>query len=143
MAAGRCRARPMRCAKSITIRASQEGQHEAPPYWTCICGSRDSWGRSGGSTGLSLRINYAPEQSGTGDQDNFYVFGSFSHPLTNNLSLNGLVGYEDGAFGNEKINYSLGLSTTAAGLGISVSYVGFDADGADDDTVVATVGKSF
>lgn len=93
---------------------------------------------------------YAPDQDNLGD-DNGYVYYAASVPLgESGLSAFGEVGYETGAFGDldgdgdDKINWSLGLGWTAAGLDFSAAYVDTseDTDGSDA-TAILTIAKAF
>lgn len=100
-----------------------------------------------GVIGLTAGVAYAPEQDNLGDDDNLYVYGDAELPLGDSpVSLALHVGLEDGAFGDEKVDYSIGLAGSAAGLDLSVAYI--DVENADgfgeisDPTIVFTVGKS-
>ena len=84
-------------------------------------------GKTGTTVGpvtLGGILAYAPSQDGTGNQDNVYVGGTaaFAIPSTP-LTLNSSVGLEDGAFGNNKIDWSLGVSASVAGFTLGASYV--------------------
>ena len=84
-------------------------------------------GKTGTTVGpvtLGGILAYAPSQDGTGNQDNVYVGGTaaFAIPSTP-LTLNSSVGLEDGAFGDNKIDWSLGVSASVAGFTLGASYV--------------------
>ena len=96
-----------------------------------------------GTGSLTVGLAYAPEQDGTGETDNTYVYGSYSVPLSDALTFDALIGYEDGAFAAEKVDWSLGIGTSLGALDVSLAYVGYDSDAGDDNTVVISVGKTF
>ncbi len=70
-------------------------------------------------------VAYAPSQDGTGNQDNLYIGANASVALPNSpVSVTGSIGHEDGAFGDNKLDWSLGLTATATDyLSVSASYV--------------------
>lgn len=118
-----------------------------------------------GIFGATLGVNFSPDYfAETGDF--FYFYGGYSLPLAENLSLDAHVGWnlfdsneEFAAFigpaagenpGDDYIDYSIGLSTSAIGLDFAASYVGTDLDEEEcfagtklcDDTIVLSVSKS-
>lgn len=93
-------------------------------------------------------LAYVPEQDNTGDEDNIYIYVDSGVPIGDSGASFGVhVGYEDGAFGDEKIDYAVSIGTSAAGLDFSFAWVGTEFEGTGDDTtddaLVVTVGKSF
>jgi uncharacterized protein (TIGR02001 family) len=73
---------------------------------------------------LGGTIAYAPSQGGTGHQDNVYAGANASLGIpTTPLKLNASLGYEDGAFGNKKMDWSLGVTADVAGFTLGASYV--------------------
>lgn len=100
-----------------------------------------SVGFSLGDIGLTVGANYAPDQDNIGDQDNIYVFTSASYSIPETpFSLNGTIGYEDGAFGDNKVDWLIGGSYSYQQFSLGVSYVDTnDFDGA----VVVSLGASF
>ena len=96
----------------------------------------------------ALGVAFAPEQDNLGEEDNLYIYADGGMPLgESGFSLGAHIGLEDGAFGDEKVDYSLSLDTSAAGVDLSLAYIGVEnADGfgdISDDSLVVTVGKSF
>ena len=102
---------------------------------------------------LGFGIVYSPDYFGS-DDDGFVFNVDYSVGLANNLSLDLHSGYIDStadALGiddttDEYIEYSVGLSTSAAGLDLSLTYHDTDIDtsaGVGEDRLVFSVGKSF
>lgn len=96
-------------------------------------------GKTGTTVGpvtLGGILAYAPSQDGTGNQDNIYVGGTASLGIPNTpLTLNSSLGLEDGAFGNNKLDWSLGVSASVAGFTLGASYV-------DTNRFVGGLGKA-
>lgn len=78
-----------------------------------------------GAGEVSLGIAYAPSQGALGNTDNAYVYLSGDMPLGDSaFSLHGTVGLEDGAFGNSKVDWLLGVSAElGSGVSMSLDYV--------------------
>ena len=75
-----------------------------------------------GSVGLT--VAYAPSQSNIGNQDNVYVALDGSVPIGGTpLTLTGSFGFEDGAFGDNKKDWSLGVTADVAGFTLGAAYV--------------------
>ncbi len=73
---------------------------------------------------VGLTIAYAPSQANIGSVDNTYVAIDGSMPLGDTpLSLTGSFGFEDGAFGDKKKDWSLGVSAELGKLTLGVAYV--------------------
>lgn len=99
-----------------------------------------------GEVGLTLA--YAPSQANIGSTDNFYVALDGSFPLGDSpLSIDGSFGFEDGAFGDNKKDWSLGLSATFGRFTAGVSYVdtahASNFGSIADAGVVAKIGFTF
>lgn len=96
-------------------------------------------GKTGTTVGpvtLGGVLAYAPSQDGTGNQDNMYVGGTASLGIPNTpLTLNSSLGLEDGAFGDNKLDWSLGVSASVAGFTLGASYV-------DTNRFVGGLGKA-
>lgn len=71
----------------------------------------------------TLGTAYAFDQQNIGGQDNIYFYGNASYPLTNAIAASASLGFEDGAFGNEKWDWSLGLSYSYKNYSLSISYI--------------------
>ena len=91
--------------------------------------------KSFGPVGLTLGINYSPDQANL-IRDNFYIYGlgTFGIPGTP-LTLKASVGYEDGsgplgagAFGTSKVDYMVGVDLKYKALTFGVQYIGNDID---------------
>lgn len=104
-------------------------------------------GRTLGKAEVGAAISYAPAQQGTGHLDNLYVGVDGTAPLiADNLALTGSLGIEDGAFGDRKLDWSLGLSAETAGLLFGLMYVDTHRSFGDPlgkPTIVASVGATF
>ncbi len=69
-------------------------------------------------------LAYAPSQDGTGNTDNVYVGGNAAFAIPNTpLTFNSSLGLEDGAFGDNKLDWSLGVTASVAGFTLGASYV--------------------
>ncbi|MFD1766575.1 TorF family putative porin [Sphingorhabdus buctiana] len=93
-------------------------------------------GTTVGPVTLGGMVAYAPSQDGTGNTDNFYLGTNASIGIPNTpLSLSGSIGYEDGAFGDDKIDWSLGVTAEVKGFTLGASYV-------DTNRFVGGLGKA-
>jgi uncharacterized protein (TIGR02001 family) len=95
---------------------------------------------------LGGTIAYAPSQDGTGNQDNVYAGGNASLGIpTTPLKLNASLGFEDGAFGDKKMDWSLGVTADVAGFTLGASYVDTNrfAGGLGDAGAVFSVSYGF
>jgi uncharacterized protein (TIGR02001 family) len=118
-----------------------------------------------GFYGATVGVNYSPDYFA--ETDSFvYVYGDYSYPLVENLSLDLHVGWnvfkDDESFaafigpdvgedpGDDYIDYSIGLSTSAVGLDFALNYIGTDLDDEEcfagtklcEGSIVASVSKS-
>ncbi|NIP13427.1 MAG: hypothetical protein GWM88_01255 [Pseudomonadales bacterium] len=115
-----------------------------------------SIGAFGGTFGVAFSPDYFAE---TGDF--WYLYGDYSFGVAENFSIDLHVGFnlfeDDEAFadfgldgGDNYIDYSVGVSTSALGLDFGLSFVGTDLKKSEcfggtklcDDTVVLSVSKS-
>jgi uncharacterized protein (TIGR02001 family) len=75
-----------------------------------------------GEVGLTLA--YAPSQANIGSTDNFYVAIDGSYPIGDSpFTIEGSFGFEDGAFGTNKKDWSLGVAASFGPLNLGVAYV--------------------
>ncbi len=66
-------------------------------------------GKDFGFAKIGFNLAYAPKQASIGNRDNFYVGTNAAVPLANSpITLVGSFGLEDGAFGNGKLDWSVG-----------------------------------
>lgn len=104
-------------------------------------------GREIGPAELGATLSYAPGQQGTGNLDNLYVGLDGNLPLFGEtVALAGTIGVEDGAFGDRKLDWSLGVTGEKAGLTIGLMYVDSSrtlSDPLGKPTLVASVGATF
>jgi uncharacterized protein (TIGR02001 family) len=83
-------------------------------------------GTTVGPVTLGGQLSYVPSQDNTGNDDNIYLGGNATLALPNSpISIVGSIGVEDGAFtaGDEKVDWSLGLTANVAGFTLGASYV--------------------
>ena len=103
--------------------------------------------RAVGPAEVGATMSYAPVQANIGNVDNLYLgldasIGLGASPLT----LSGNIGVEDGAFGDQKLDWSLGLSGDAVGLTFGVAYVDASRTSGDPQgsaTLVGSISKTF
>ena len=84
-----------------------------------------------GEATLTGGAAYIWDQDNTFGGDNSYVFTDLSTPLADSgVTLDAHLGYTDGAFafGDDQLDWSLGVSYDLAGLTLSAAYVATDAD---------------
>lgn len=99
---------------------------------------------------LGLSLVYSPDYFGS-DASALVLNADYSIGLGENLSLDLHAGYsdvdEEDFFGDTDsyLDYSVGLSTSAKGLDLSLTFFGTDIDDVDaaDSRLVFSVGKSF
>lgn len=99
--------------------------------------------RSVGDWTLTLGGAYVPKQDNTGG-DNTYVFAGadWALPTARPVTLSLRVGREDGAFADDKTDWSLGASTELGPVELGLGWV--DADAADvDGGLVASIKAVF
>lgn len=89
-----------------------------------------------GPFGWEARVHYVPAQSNTGRRDNVYLAGALSLPLGTldlaggvPVTLDGGLGYEDGAFADGKWDWRFGLAAEVAGLTLGIHYVDTNVPG--------------
>lgn len=105
------------------------------------------YGSLGGTVGLfdlGVGVAYAPEQDNIGNEDNTYFYATADAPLGDTpFTFNSSIGLEDGAFGDDKVDWLIGVSTSFYGLDVGLAYIDTseDFDGADA-TGVLTISKS-
>ena len=86
-------------------------------------------GKTGTTVGpatVGLQLSYVPSQDNTGNNDNIYFATNATVAIPNSpISIVGSMGIEDGAFtaGNEKVDWSLGVTAAVAGFTLGASYV--------------------
>jgi uncharacterized protein (TIGR02001 family) len=94
---------------------------------------------------VGLTLGYSPKQDNIGDQDNVYVALNGSVPIKGTpFSLTGSVGYEDGAFGDKKKDWLLGVTADVAGFTLGASYIDTKRGGPlGDATAVFSISRDF
>lgn len=77
-----------------------------------------------GPASVGAMVAYVPSQDNTGNTDNIYLGTNLAVGVpTTPFTVTASIGYEDGAFGSDKVDWSLGVSASKAGFTGSVSYV--------------------
>lgn len=78
-----------------------------------------------GNASITLGAAYAPKQDNIGGGDNTYVYVSGELPIKNtDFTLHGTFGYEDGAFGDKKKDWLVGVSyDMGGGMSAALDYV--------------------
>ena len=83
-------------------------------------------GSTFGPATVGVQLSYVPSQDNTGNQDNIYYGTNATIALPDlPISIVGSMGIEDGAFsvGDEKVDWSLGLTAAVSGFTVGASYV--------------------
>lgn len=100
-----------------------------------------------GASELGVTASYAPPQSTIGDLDNFYAGLDGRVPLADGLAtLTGNFGIEDGAFGDRKLDWSIGATRDVGPVTFGLAYVDTDrtfGDRLGKSTLVASVAAAF
>ncbi|WP_286830926.1 MULTISPECIES: TorF family putative porin [Kordiimonas] len=92
----------------------------------------------------TLGAAYVWDQDNVGGTDNIYLYLDGSMPLGETpLSLAGHLAYEDGAFGDDKWDWSLGVAYAFEQFEFSVSYVDTNVSGIGKGAIVAGLSASF
>lgn len=99
--------------------------------------------RAAGAWTWTLGGAYAPAQENLGDQDNAYVFGAVDFaPEAWPLALDASLGWEDGAFADRKLDWSVGVTRALGPVTLGVRYV--DADDPEvNGVLVGSLGVAF
>jgi len=110
-------------------------------YWEAY----SSVGGTAGALGWTLGAAYAFNQSSIGDDDNIYLYVDLSAPLGSSpVSVATHFAYEDGAFGNDKLDWSLGLTYDYDKFSLGVAYVDTNVDSDISDAgVIVSLSSAF
>ncbi len=105
-------------------------------------------GRNLGKASVAANVSYVPRQENVGDRDNIYLGLSGEVPLGSSpVTLKGAVGYENGAFGEDKVDWLVGAGVDLGkGFEFDLSYVDTANSGGLREAragVVATLSKGF
>lgn len=78
-----------------------------------------------GEGSIAAELSYAPAQEGTGSLDNIYLGASGEMPVQGTpLTLRGSFGYEDGAWGTNKLDWMVGAEyDLGKGFAAGINYV--------------------
>lgn len=81
-------------------------------------------GTTVGPATIGGQLSYVPSQDNTGNNDNIYVATNAAVAVPNTpITLTGSVGFEDGAFGDDKIDWSIGATAAVSVFTVGVAYV--------------------
>lgn len=81
-------------------------------------------GTTVGPATIGGQLSYVPSQDNTGNTDNIYVATNAAIALPDSpITLTGSVGYEDGAFGDDKIDWSIGATAAVSVFTLGIAYV--------------------
>lgn len=121
-------------------------------YYSYLSGTGTNYWEVYGTAGITVGdvdltggLAFVPSQDNVGNDSNIYVTGdaSYSFPDTP-LSLNFHVGLEDGAFGSNKVDWSIGASYSYKFVNLGLSYIDTNKPGAMlKGAVIASVGVAF
>jgi uncharacterized protein (TIGR02001 family) len=103
-------------------------------------------GTTVGPAEIGATVAYAPNQNNIGDEDNFYIGSNLGVGIpTTPITLVATLGLEDGAFGDNKIDWSLGATAEVKGFTVGASYVDTNRfnGGLGEAGVVFSLGYSF
>jgi len=106
---------------------------------------------SGSAQKLDWTVGYAYafNQDSIGGQDNSYIYLDTALPLGDTgLNLAGHIAYENGAFGDDKLDWSMGLTYPIGNFEAGITYIdtnieNFGAKTIASGTVVFSLGASF
>lgn len=100
-----------------------------------------------GASELGVTASYAPPQTNIGKVDNLYVGVDGHVPLPGGFAqLTGTAGFEDGAFGDRKLDWSIGLTRDVGIVTLGLAYVDTDrtfGDRLGKPTLIASVSAGF
>lgn len=92
----------------------------------------ETYGSIGVDFGLltsSVGIAYMPSQANLGNQDNIYIYTDTEAYIPDTpFSINLHLGFEDGAFGSEKIDWRIGTKVSFEQFEFGVSYIDTNVD---------------
>lgn len=98
-----------------------------------------------GVASATVGLAYAFSNDATSNQDNVYIYADVEGEIPDTpVTLTAHLGFEDGAFGNNKLDWSLGASVSYSNLDFGVAYVDTDQAGNNfDAAVIFSIGASF
>lgn len=80
--------------------------------------------RTLGPVRLGVGAAYVPAQAHTAHRDNFYLGIFAEHAIARTpLTIEAVLGREHGAFGNRKLDWSIGVSAALKRVELSLAYV--------------------
>ena len=114
-------------------------------YYAAYYDLYNSASRTVGSIDMGVGFAYIPSQDNVGNQDNIYIYGDLGYAIPEMpVSVAAHLGYEDGAFGDKRTHWSLGVTYEFKSLAFNATYVDTSENGAGfDSTIVFGVSASF
>jgi hypothetical protein len=99
-------------------------------------------GRAFGDLTLTTGVVWAPAQTGTGDEDNTWVWGRAEYaPGSWPVSVHAALGHEDGGFAPDgKTDWRVGVVAPVAGFKFGLDWVDSDTE---DSAAVVSVFREF
>jgi uncharacterized protein (TIGR02001 family) len=77
-----------------------------------------------GPVKLGSQLSYVPSQDNTGNTDNIYIGGNAAIGIPDTpVTLTASLGYEDGFFAADKVDWSLGANASFSGFTVGAAYV--------------------
>ena len=99
-----------------------------------------------GDMGWSLQAYWIPSQGSVGNQDNLYLNATGEYTISDtDIALFGNIGLEDGAFGDNKLDWSLGASYSISdNISLTAAYIDTDQNTPESKAgLVVSLGMSF
>ncbi len=100
----------------------------------------ETYGSVGVDFGLltsTVGASYMPSQSNNGDQDNIYIFNDTRAEIPDTpFAVDFHLGFEDGFFGDSKLDWRIGTSVTFEQFELGISYVDTNQAGRRSDSGV-------
>lgn len=91
--------------------------------------------KTGGAFTGTASVQYVPEQDNVAEENRYINLAADYAPEHWPVSLNAGFGYEDGAFADEKLDWSIGVARTFGPVTVSLGWA--DSDGPGAEGVVA------
>jgi uncharacterized protein (TIGR02001 family) len=81
-------------------------------------------GGSLGAFGTEVGVYYAPDQTNVFSDDNFYIYGKATYAIPETpIVLSSTLGYEDGGFADDKIDWTVAAAYTFQMFELKLAYV--------------------
>ncbi len=107
-------------------------------YWEIPVSAAKTWGAFTGTASFQ----YVPEQDNVAEENRYFNLAADYAPEHWPVSLNASFGYEDGAFADGKLDWSVGAAKTFGPVTVSLNWADSDGPGAEG-VVVAGLSAAF